>query len=645
MKTKMKCLLFSILLYLPCNSYCQLNSFLIGLYFYDNKVNQDSIDWLKSDSSYIEYLDTLKSYGFNTVKLSTAKDANENFFKFCNEVGLRSMLDISDIVFWEPTFNFENVIENNPRFFNGNNIGYDIKDEPNPLRGDDYIENEIRAYNRIVEMSLNLEQKNPFLIRHANLLPSWIFRTQGFNDYHFREQYLQKFINDSHPNILSFDHYPIWDYNRDKAIWDFEKNRLKYSIATAIASTQYFYPNLYDFAYKSIENSIPFYYILTPFKTVSLAKSINEFRLEIYSALIHGAKGIVYWSGFDWVVKDDARKYYHLNIDTVKEPLRNIHQKLNNNSDLLLSLNFASVYHNTFKNTICENDTNVIVTDSIHNFCRWDHFRNDKYAQQVFSDVNRPLWDINTGKIPDEIAISFMTNGNGEIYFWLLNKSLSKTLNLRVNNNSQSLLDILNDDIINSSNYYAYLTLLPGEAKLLTLNYSTLPVNYSLENKSYFNNFYPFESATGNINIVNTTFEFGSTKSFMAKQIRLSNSTKISSGSIVRLKAYADCNIITNLSPASGAPRFKKNNEDFQEQKTDLTIYPNPVNQGQTIFIKYNKIYTSNTKYKLCDISGKILYNHTSNKNDEIIQIPTTNLEKGIYFFNADKRTFKLIVK
>ena len=113
---RIKCLLFSILIYLPSNLFCQLNNFLIGLYLYDTKENQDNIYWLKSDSSYIEYLRTLKSYYFNTIKLSAPQEANINFFNFCNEAGLQSMLDISDIVFWNPSFNFENNIENNPRF-------------------------------------------------------------------------------------------------------------------------------------------------------------------------------------------------------------------------------------------------------------------------------------------------------------------------------------------------------------------------------------------------------------------------------------------------------------------------------------------------------------------------------------------------
>jgi outer membrane protein assembly factor BamB len=81
-----------------------------------------------------------------------------------------------------------------------------------------------------------------------------------------------------------------------------------------------------------------------------------------------------------------------------------------------------------------------------------------------------------------------------------------------------------------------------------------------------------------------------------------------------------------------------------------LTVYPNPVQAGQQVFVRYNAIEETNLTIGLYDITGKRLWERKvlSPKGQSIIQIPTNSLTAGVYNVSAQDgetlRSFKIII-
>lgn len=174
------------------------------------------------------------------------------------------------------------------------------------------------------------------------------------------------------------------------------------------------------------------------------------------------------------------------------------------------------------------------------------------------------------------------------VYTWFFNKSVDSKSAFNVNLKSNiSLFNVFENK--NETN----ISLLPGEAKpykVVNNGVNKMP-DQSIKNEVRQNEM--GEITVGStIDISNVKFTNRYIKRFMGYSIRIKpgddpniagidncGKTKISD-SIVRLKAYTDCNEIVNTSSSSNAPRSKEVSELTYLQKTDLMIYPNSVNQG-----------------------------------------------------------------
>lgn len=542
--------LFIILLILNYNVYAQLNEFMVQWYFSEGEKNEtNTAPWRKSDPYPQTFFNDMKDkYHFNCVFFETDSQptgSEYGFFKMAKNAGLKSILIQKELtsrrdIISTSSFNEANANSTIDKFSSSDFdvIGYLVSDKPLTLSTCNITSSNNECNNLIEyipEFTNFIYKKNDSLIRYAKLFP--FYNTDIF----YRESYIQKYFNTSNPNLFAFDQYPIFDPSLS------------------------FFTSLYDFGMKSVENSIPFIYGLTPFKNKSNyldsvpqpsdyginVKSKSEFNYEIYAALAYGAKGISYWPGFQWVRNDAFHQFALKDDDKVYDYLATLHEKLIKNSNILLHLNFASAYHVNVTSTTYLGNNN----EQIHEFCKWSNFAKDNFAKQIFSDLNYPVIDSISNSVPQELAITFLTDSTNQIYFWLFNKSLERKMTLSLNLNNPSK-DLLNGQYINSN--FKIVHLEPGEAKLFTATSS--PSNQITTNICDFvydtssnMGFYPFETAS-NINIGNIGSSYSVkvdslvTKSFMAQHIDLKN-TKICTGSNVRLKAYKDCNYSNQQRP------------------------------------------------------------------------------------------------
>jgi len=629
---QLKKYLLVVLLFIIPEIHAQLNEFMIMWYQNEASNNNSSAPW---KTGYSPFLSTMKTtYNFNTVYFEyqvNQTPINSDLIPIANTNGLKSIIRSEPLHSWvanlnDPTnFNKHNADSAFGKYNLNGIIGYNIIDEPFEISS--YYSGDSKNTNKIeyiLDYANVIRDSNQFLLRWSNLLCAYAYS----KDKIYRQEYLQKYIDITKPNILSFDEYPL----------AYKVDSFKHII---------FFKTLYDFAIKSVENSIPFIYVLTPYKYISdydgsvspedltiPAISKSEFSYVIYAALAYGAKGLAYWPGFEWV-KNNNNDILKLKYDTVAlDYIKSLHGKLLTSSDELLSLNFASAYHTSKISTI-----GSPYNEEIHDFCLWENFKNDKYAKLIF-DIDNPVYEVvttDTGtdyqNTPSELAITFLTNSSGKIYYWLFNKSLTRPMTLDLVVFSE-IMDVLNNNQIveTGENGLPEIMLNPGEAKLFTANSTPEPQTYIEKGDiTYQANFYPFELA-GQINLGGYTygkvnFEDESTKSFMAHNIVILPGVAIKQGSTVRLSAYKDCNTIHTTSAPSAAPR-KKDVVTEQTPMVEPKVYPNPTRDN--FLIKTSLKENEEIEVRVYDNVGRII-KVTKVLSEETI-ISLQNEPTGIFF-------------
>jgi len=307
-------------------------------------------------------------------------------------------------------------------------LGFHIMDEPLTYDDLSYIPphaNDIKVFNSNLIRWVNFPFACPNTLNHANY-----------------GQFIQDYINMAQPNILSFDYYPIMDNPYINTIWG---NALFYHLDT--------------FARKSVTNNIPFVYVLSSLRCnpppsggcvyEPLPNLVNATSYCMYAGLFYGAKGFVHWNSSRYV------NDYRFSTE-YREFVKTIHKKILDNETVLLSLSFRSAYHKTFKSTIGPGN------DSIPSYSAWSYFSRDVYAKTIFN-VSNPLIAM-SGSTIDSLAVSFLTDNNGGLYFWVFNKSLVASEDIKLNLNNGGVVDVLDANQCLSTD--AVIHLEPAEAKL-----------------------------------------------------------------------------------------------------------------------------------------------------------------------------------
>lgn len=147
--------------------------------------------------------------------------------------------------------------QKHPAFF-----GYYLKDEPSQYE-----------FERLAEVAKYLRQKDPIHPSYINLFPTYASPLQLGADSYFA--YVQNFLDQVQPHFLSFDHYPILEKGLRPD----------------------FYQNLEIIRRAALGKRIPFWaFTLSVPHSPYPTPHITHLRLQLYSALAYGARGLQYFT-------------------------------------------------------------------------------------------------------------------------------------------------------------------------------------------------------------------------------------------------------------------------------------------------------------------------------------------------------------
>lgn len=224
------------------------------------------------------------------------------------EVGIKTLIDCPELT--------NNTVETVNRFRNHPaNAGYFLKDEPSA--------NQLPYYSNLAKLIESIDNSR---FCYINLLPTYagsdVYGTSTYNEY------IQSYTMEIPLKILSFDHYPIIGTN------------VRYD----------WYNNLEIVKDVTAKTNIPFWaFALTTAHDPYLIPDISHLRLQVYSNLAYGAKGIQY---FTYWTQSSNRWNFHngpIEIDGSKTEVFDYLQQINNEiqiySDIFLSCKVINLSH------------------------------------------------------------------------------------------------------------------------------------------------------------------------------------------------------------------------------------------------------------------------------------------------------------
>ncbi len=436
MKMKKVLLFFSVLIYcvFPIqaqNIHTKIGGFPIGVMSgNNNRYNNNTLG---------KFINT----NINFIHISTDYFTNEQILEICDTSVLKVLIDNYRFKFSQDTFtynhnngiNFLDSMGHHPSI-----LGYFYIDEPN-----------IAIFHKMSQYSQDISDYDSTFAHTANLLPLYATRyriAENITDSSIYADsasycaYIDSFVAICNPTFLMFDYYPIAENLKRPDTLLFPKD---------------YFMNLEIMSRKSEEYNMPFMYVAairgSKISEFTKGKSFVEFKYVLNSALVYGAKGIMYWRNDHW---NDL-------FPNTQISLSQLHRQLLDKSDILLSLHFKSAYHKSFVSTLKPACTETIPTHS-----SWNNFSNDTNALQIFN-VSNPLQAVNNSSI-DSIVVSFLVDSAGCKYFWVFNKSLFSTETIALNlTNGCNVFDVFANDYCGNANQVE-ITLGPCDAKLFKTN-------------------------------------------------------------------------------------------------------------------------------------------------------------------------------
>ena len=194
-------------------------------------------------------------------------------------------------------------------------VGFGLKDEP-----------PAGFFPNLARVSKYLCQKAPGCFPYVNLLPNYANAQQlGADTY---EAHVRQFISVVGPPVISYDHYPC--------------------IARTWRSN--YYENLEIVRRCALDANVPFwaFCLVTPHGSYR-DPTEAEIRLQVYSDLVYGAKGLCYFcywtpgpSHWDWdsaIIRRDGVRTEHF------EQVRRVNARVRAMGKVLLKCTSVDVYH------------------------------------------------------------------------------------------------------------------------------------------------------------------------------------------------------------------------------------------------------------------------------------------------------------
>lgn len=506
-------------------------------------------------------------------------------------------------------------------------VGYHIADEPCRTL-ESGVENS--CWNAVagIENQINTFDNNK--IRYVNLWPDPEPTWQGLlelnggcsaldPDGYGYEDYLTDYLSITNPNMISFDRYPLMSPNP-------EYNTIRRLFHT-----------LDLHATKAKENDIPFYYVTNAFEsnigccTYEALTNEQYLSFNIYSAMIHGAKGIMYWQreGHSGGSPYDATSFWGFGFentaDEIKQNIGEIHEKILNHAAELGRLKYERCYHVTELPYM--GLSNYHYSQIYNSGTNWYDFLSDSRTNYIFNTTT-PITPPPTVSAPssnpsDYLALSYLSdNSTDNVYLWAMNKNIygepesneSFTFNF---NGPKNVVEVLEDKLCFGANSITF-ELAPGEAKLFLIRNANVAVQ-SIGSAYYEAT---VTIATSTINLTSTADISNSSKiSFLANQITLNTGVWIHPETEVLLRSENDyCGTFSRL---ASEEKVKKVIE-----VAAIKAMPNPNNGDFIVEVSGDpeKMYL----VTVSSILGQVVYTKQIPGNSKL-DIQLTNLADGVF--------------
>lgn len=447
-------------------------------------------------------------------------------------------------------------------------LGYSISDEPR-----------IVSFNTLGQVTDQIVASDPEKLSFVNLLPDWAAiqnlydcdpNTEFVGTY---ETYVDQFIANGHAKVLCFDYYPL---GTDPIGCGWQRSYFK---------------NLDLVSRKATINDIPFYLVMNAYQaetgtncastnTFHHISDIRLYRYNIFSALMYGAKGLLYWPRevcFDYTYPSVIFSAFDDLQPSIKEELGDVHKNLLEHGNELERLTYEESFHVTELPRIADFVPGAapwlgqLYTPQM----QWSQFANSPNTQAIFSLTSNapPILPAPTTNFvgatspynpTDYLAISYLHDAGNKKYVWVFNKDYNATSSstFTLNFNGQkNVVDILEDRICCNINSIQ-IELEPGEGKLLLIDsyfFQTQNISMSFPDLN-------FTIAAENINLLGNQITGTSVDRFYASNIVVSPAAFFQAGTDVILKAE---NYICGI---FHRPEIMK----ALKAAPDLNVIPNP---------------------------------------------------------------------
>ena len=250
------------------------------------KIGKFPIGVMSADSTYKRgMLSQFINTNINFIHISTAHFTNEQILEICDTSVLKVLIDNNRFEFSQDTFTYNH--NNGINFLDSlghhsSILGYFYIDEPN-----------IAIFHKMSQYSQDISDYDSTFAHTANLLPMYADKyriAENINDSFISADsasysaYIDSFVAICNPTFLMFDHYPIMgNYKtQNSSLWPRD-----------------FFMNLDIISRKSEEYNMPFMYVAAIRGSKIIASSSGskrfvDFKYVLNSALVYGAKGIMY---------------------------------------------------------------------------------------------------------------------------------------------------------------------------------------------------------------------------------------------------------------------------------------------------------------------------------------------------------------
>lgn len=355
--------------------------------------------------------------------------------------------------------------------------------------GFSYDEPREREFVMVKNWKESIDSLNQMNLLKNKLFYVNLFGIKALKDYRNYVYYYLKMIT---PQILSFDHYPLWD----------EKLASKYGYSLNSDWINDYFLNFEFIRQTSLSNNIPFFnWVLIHKHWSDYSKlfyrraSEEDLNFQVYSGLAYGSKGIFYYNFWNqnkifydggWN-EEEGILDYNLGKTEIFSVVTNLNNQLTRLGDILLQLTSTGVYHkneNYYNNSFISDGNKDVKLEHLYD-PNSDSFEK-KFGIKLIEwndSTELPIQDLSVKFIYDidnTAALAGLFKGKDDSdYFILVNKNRNSEEQFEIlvdpskltNENATRVIDVLsNSEIIGtkfSKNLLMYSILLsPGSGKL-----------------------------------------------------------------------------------------------------------------------------------------------------------------------------------